>query len=117
MNETEVEKLFELFAGEGVAAAAYVQVINAAIQEVRQMLKSDADETDARLYYLEAALAYLRYTEITAARDRAAYTFAGTVAQNTDAEQKLAFARELVRAYRGLCCSLLADETFLFAAV
>ncbi len=117
MNETQVEILFELFAGGDVTAEEYAPVISAAIQEVQQMLRPDADETDARLYYLEAAVAFLRYTEITAARDRTACTFAGTVAQNTDAEQKLVFAKELTCAYRRLCRSLLTDEVFLFAAM
>ena len=42
---------------------------------------------------------------------------AGTVAQNTDSSQKMALAKELVYAYRGLCCSLLTDDIYLFSAI
>lgn len=117
MNQEQVALLFGLFAGEDTLAEPYGAVLEMAVQEVKQALKADADETDARLCYLAAAVAFQRYTEITAARDRAACTFAGTIAQNTDAAQKLAFAQSLVWAYRGLCRSLLEDETFAFQAV
>ena len=95
----------------------YVHELDEAVLEVQQALKDGADEDDARLNWLAAAVAFLRYTEITAARDRAACTFAGTIAQNTDAAQKLEFAGLLVQAYRRLCRSLLEDETFLFQTV
>ena len=95
MVQNQIRSLFLLFAGE---------------EEL-------PDEDDARLNWLAAAVAFLRYTEITAARDRAACTFAGTIAQNTDAAQKLEFAGLLVQAYRRLCRSLLEDETFLFQTV
>lgn len=117
MNEEQIALLFGLFAGETVLASSYTAVLQMAKQEVRQALKAEADETDARLCYLAAAVALLRYTEITAARDRTACTFAGTIAQNTDGEQKHAFALRLVAAYRNLCRELLEDETFLFQAV
>lgn len=117
MNDEQIALLFGLFAGENVLAETYEPILDMAVQEVTQMLLPDAEETDARLSYLAAAVAFLRYTEVTAARDRAACTFAGTIAQNTDAAQKLAFAQELVQAYRGLCRSLLQDEAFSFQAV
>ena len=117
MNQEQIALLFGLFAGEDVLAETYAAVLEMAAQEVRQSLAEGADETDARLCYLAAAVGFLRYTEITAARDRAACTIAGTVAQNTDASQKLAFAKTLVQAYRCLCRSLLVDEAFAFQAV
>ncbi len=117
MNSQQIALLFGLFAGEDVLAETYASILEMAQQEVRQMLLDDTDDTDARLSYLAAAVAFLRYIEITAARDRAACTFAGTIAQNTDAAQKLNFARCLVQSYQGLCRSLLKDETFVFAAV
>ncbi len=117
MHETQAFQLFQLFLGDGVSPEAYQPILDAAILEVRQLLISDADAEDARLCYLEAALAFLRYTEITAARDRVACTLAGTVAQNTDSSQKMALAKELVYAYRGLCCSLLTDDIYLFSAI
>ncbi len=117
MNEAQVMLLFGLFAGDDVVPEDYTAIVTMAIQEVTQMLLPDADESDARLCYLAASVALLRYTEITAARDRAACTFAGTIAQNTDATQKRLFALDLVSAYRGLCRSLLVDEFFAFEAI
>jgi len=117
MNMEQVALLFGLFAGPDVVAEEYTPILTMAVQEVRQGLLPDVDETDARLCYLAAAVALLRYTEMTAARDRAACTFAGTIAQNTDAKQKRDFALSLVWAYRGLCRSLLEEGTFFFAAV
>ena len=117
MDEEKVTTLFSLFVDEDGAAEDYAAVITISMQEVTQQLLEDADETDARLCYLAAAVALLRYTEITAARDRAACTFAGTIAQNTDASQKLSFAQALVSGYRSLCRSLLEDEFFSFQAI
>ena len=106
MSETQIALLFGLFAGEEVLPEMYQSILNMAAQEVKQMLISEDSQTDTRLNYLAAAVAFLRYTEITAARDRAACTIAGTIAQNTDAAQKLIFAKELVNAYRELCREL-----------
>lgn len=86
MSDEQITLLFGLFAGEDVLAETYESILTMAAEEVRQQLLPGADEMDARLCYLAAAVAFLRYTEITAARDRATCTFAGTVAQNTDAE-------------------------------
>ena len=117
MVQNQIRSLFLLFAGEVELPDAVQPVLDEAVLEVQQALKDGADEDDARLNWLAAAVAFLRYTEITAARDRAACTFAGTIVQNTDAAQKLEFAGLLVQAYRRLCRSLLEDETFLFQTV
>ena len=117
MVQNQIRSLFLLFTGEEELPDAVQPVLDEAVLEVQQALKDGADEDDARLNWLAAAVAFLRYTEITAARDRAACTFAGTIAQTTDAAQKLEFAGLLVQAYRRLCRSLLEDETFLFQAV
>ena len=114
MVQNQIRSLFLLFAGEEELPDAVQPVLDEAVLEVQQALKDGADEDDARLNWLAAAVAFLRYT---AARDRAACTFAGTIAQNTDAAQKLEFAGLLVQAYRRLCRSLLEDETFLFQTV
>ena len=85
MVQNQIRSLFLLFAGEEELPDAVQPVLDEAVLEVQQALKDGADEDDARLNWLAAAVAFLRYTEITAARDRAACTFAGTIAQNTDA--------------------------------
>ena len=76
MVQNQIRSLFLLFAGEEELPDAVQPVLDEAVLEVQQALKDGADEDDARLNWLAAAVAFLRYTEITAARDRAACTFA-----------------------------------------
>ena len=115
MEQTQIARLFGLFAGDDTLGETYGAVLETAVLEVEQALRPDADAADARLNWLAAG--FLRYTQITAARDRAACTFAGTVAQNTDGSQKLRFAELLVQAYENLCHALLEEKSFLFLAV
>lgn len=117
MNEDQVNLLFGLFAGEDVVPEDYPELVEMAIEEVEEALLPDADVTDGKLCFLAGAVAALRYTQITAARDQTACTYAGGIAQNTDAVQKLKFAYELVEAYRRLCRHLLRDDAFAFRAV
>lgn len=114
MDDEKIKELFTLYVGEAGVATEYVQVIEAAKEEVTLQLLPDASLADSRLNYLVAALAFLRYIQVTAARDRTASTIAGGIAQNADAKQKLAFAWGLLDGYRVLCSSLLADSSFLF---
>jgi len=116
MEQAQIARLFGLFAGDDTLGETYGAVLETAVLEVEQALRPDADAADARLNWL-AAVGFLRYTQITAARDRAACTFAGTVAQNTDGSQKLRFAELLVQAYENLCHALLEEKSFLFLAV
>ncbi len=117
MDQTQIARLFGIFAGDDTIYETYKAVLETAALEVEQALKPGADAADARLNWLAAAVGFLRYTQITAARDRAACTFAGTVAQNTDGSQKLRFAALLVQAYEKLCHGLLEETGFLFLAV
>ena len=114
MEQAQIARLFGLFAGDDTLGETYGAVLETAVLEVEQALRPDADAADA---WLAAAVGFLRYTQITAARDRAACTFAGTVAQNTDGSQKLRFAELLVQAYENLCHALLEEKSFLFLAV
>ena len=114
MEQAQIAHLFGLFAGDDTLGETYGAVLETAVLEVEQALRPDADAADARLNWLAAAVGY---TQITAARDRAACTFAGTVAQNTDGSQKLRFAELLVQAYENLCHALLEEKSFLFLAV
>ena len=117
MDQTQIARLFGIFAGDDTIYETYKAVLETAALEVEQALKPGADTADARLNWLAAAVGFLRYTQITTARDRAACTFAGTVAQNTDGSQKLRFATLLVQAYEKLCHGLLEETEFLFLAV
>lgn len=74
MNESQIALLFGLFAGSDVDTGKYQSLLELAVTEVRQALREDADESDARLNYLAAAVALVHYTELTAPRDRTACT-------------------------------------------
>ena len=113
MNESQIALLFGLFAGSDVDTGEYQSLLELAVTEVRQALREDADESDARLNYLAAAVALVHYTELTAPRDRTACT----IAQNTDAAQKLAFAQTFAAGCRTMCRDLLLDDTFQFFTV
>ena len=69
MNESQIALLFGLFAGSDVDTGKYQSLLELAVTEVRQALREDADESDARLNYLAAAVALVHYTELTAPRD------------------------------------------------
>ena len=69
MVQNQIRSLFLLFAGEEELPDAVQPVLDEAVLEVQQALKDGADEDDARLNWLAAAVAFLRYTEITAASD------------------------------------------------
>ena len=84
MDMDQVKALFTLFSGEE-DTTTYQPVIYVAMTEVRQMLREGASETDARLGYLAAAIANLRYTEIFGAREKALATYAGTIARQSEA--------------------------------
>ncbi len=117
MNYALLCSLFVLFSGEQ-DVDYHAALLEAAMYEVRAQLREDADETQARLCYLCAAIANLRYTELYGARDRALVTYAGTVARQPDGEQQLRFARNLVSSYRALCSDLLCDAgSFVFTGV
>ena len=116
MDMEQVKALFTLFSGEE-DTTTYQPVIYAAMTEVRQMLREGASETDARLGYLAAAIANLRYTEIFGAREKALATYAGTIARQSDAAQQLRFAKQLVYSYQGLCKSLVVGTGFQFQLI
>ena len=113
MNVTTINALFTLFSGEE-DIVTFEPVILAAIDEVEQDLLTGADPTDARLNYLAAAVANLRYTQIFGAREKALATYAGTLRRTSDYEQQGRFARQLVCSYRKLCADLLKDAEFVF---
>ncbi len=116
MNLEMIGSLFTLFSGESTSAP-YLPLLLSAMQEVREQLRPEADGSEVRLCYLTAAIANLRYTQIFGARDKALATYAGTVARQTDAEQQLRFAKQLVISYQGLCADLLRDDAFIFAGI
>lgn len=113
MNPTTIGSLFTLFSGEE-DTVTYQPILTAAALEVTQELNDSADSTDARLNYLAAAIANLRYTQIYGAQEKSLATFAGTLRRPADFSRQVCFARELVRSYTGLCADLLKDPAFVF---
>lgn len=116
MNVNSIISLFTLFSGE-TDVKPYLPLINSAMTEVKNRLKSDADLSDERLSFLCVAIANLRYTQILAARDKLRYTFAGTVAQMNNGAQQLDFANSLVREYWASIKDLVNDTDFTFLNV
>lgn len=116
MNMQMIGSLFSLFSGEQ-DVQLHMPLLMTAIHEVTAKLRSGADASEVRLCYLAAAIANLRYTQMYGARDKALATYAGTIARQSDAEQQMRFAVQLVHSYEGLCRDLLRDEAFVFVAV
>ncbi len=117
MDKTEVAKAFLLFCGEEGAEVTYEGLLDQGIETVKRNLKANADETETRLCYLAAAVAYRQYVNITAPRDKVACTFAGTIAENTDATQKLETAKLILECHYANCIDLLKEQDFVFVAV
>lgn len=114
MDRQTVTALFELFTGthNGIE---YYRIIDLAIYETGNMLRPDADSTDARLNFLSAAIAFYRLQQILAARERAECTYAGKVlkeSQNTAYD----YSKRLLRDYFQLCSDLLYPKTFIFSS-
>ncbi len=116
MNMEMISALFSLFSGLD-DPQTYQPLLMTAVQEVRGSLRPECDDTDARLCYLVAALANLRYVQLCGTREKAMATYAGTIAKESDSSQRLFFAEQLVSSYRGLCCDLLREKKFFFSGI
>ncbi|MBQ8926769.1 MAG: hypothetical protein IJ055_00655 [Oscillospiraceae bacterium] len=116
MDMQTVASLFTLFSGQQ-DTQTYGPLLTAAVLEVTQSLRTGADVQDARLCYLAAALANLRYTQLTGAREHMLATYAGTAAVSVDEKGRLGFAQRLAEGYRSLCRELLQDTAFVFLTV
>lgn len=114
MDFSEITEIFELFTGEE-NGVEYFRIINLAVYETGMMLRPDADRTDTRLNYLAAAIAYYRFQQILAARERAAVTYAGKVlkeSQNTAYE----YSKLLMKDYMQICSDLIKPQSFIFSS-
>ncbi len=116
MNMQMIGSLFSLFSGED-DLQRHMPLLMTAIHEVTAKLRSEQNSAEVRLCYLAAAIANLRYTQLYGAREKALATYAGTIARQSDGEQQLRFAMQLVRSYQALCSDLLRDEDFVFVGV
>lgn len=116
MNMQMISSLFSLFSGEKDVSAC-LPLLMAAVEEVRQELRAEAELTDVRLCYLAAAVANLRYTQMYGAQTKVLATYAGTIARQNDTTQQQQFAAQLVDSYRALCAPLLRDRAFVFSGI
>ena len=114
MDIQTVTRLFELFTGEE-NGNEYFQIINLAIYETRAMLLQDADQTDVRLAFLAAAIAFYRMQQMLAARERAEYTYAGKVLKESQ-NSAYKYSKRLLRDYMQLCSDLLFPQNFIFSS-
>lgn len=98
-------------------AAPYEAILDAAITEMRQELRPNADPYDVRLCWYAAAIANLRYRQMLAAQSAVSPTYAGAALSARDSSQPCGFAERLVTAYRNAAADLLCDRRFVFAGM
>ena len=111
----DVTELFSIYSGV-TEPLPYMPLILSAVNEIECRLKNEEFSSDKRIVACCAALANLRYCEATAARDGLSHTYAGNVAQNHNASEKISLALALWKASESACHSLLTDEDFTFIA-
>lgn len=115
MNIESVKSLFRLYSGEE-DIGEYMPLITLAAEEVKCMLRPDADDDDVRLGFLCAALANYRLQQANAAHDRSESTYAGKMKYSSESGTVLKYARNLLSEYMQLCGDLITDGSFVFAS-
>jgi len=116
MNNAVINSLFVLFSGEK-DTDKYEPLISSAVCWVKRMLKSEADIVDSRLDFLCAAVANLKYVQMTCVKKRINYTYAGAEDSCERPSIEYEFARELVNEYFAEAAELMKDDSFVFASV
>lgn len=116
MDMQMIYSLFKLFSGEE-DARKYTPLLMTAVQEIKSSLLHEEDIQEVRLCYLAAAVANLRYMQLSGAQEKSLVTYAGTVSRESNAEKQIHFAEQLVQSYRALCSDLLKVKNFCFIAV
>lgn len=107
-------KIFEIFTGQR-NGEEYFRIINLAVYETGMMLRPGADQTDTRLNFLAAAIAYYRVQQIFAASERAAVTYAGKVLKESQ-NSAYEYSKLLVRDYMQICSDLIKPQHFIFSS-
>ena len=112
MNEAKVIQLFQTFSLTE-DPRRYRDLIDAAMQKVRDELRPGADEDDPRLCSYAAACANLQYRRIIAAGN-VTPTFAGASADGRTPYDPCALAERFMLVYRDAAAPLLRDDAFVF---
>ena len=115
MQDAKVKQLFRLFACLNDARPFY-DLAEAAMLQVKDELREDADPNDIRLCYYAAALANLCYRQMIAA-ESVTQTYAGTVAGGRNDTAQCTLAERLMLAYRKAAAPLLRDDAFVFQRI
>ena len=114
--QAKTERLFLLFAMRETVGDCQA-IVDAAITQVQDECKEDADHYDVLLCWYAAALANLRWRQMIAAQGAVSPTYAGSLPKDRDDSGALAFAQRLVREYRGMAARLLRDDVFIFRGI
>ena len=113
IQKAYVRRLFLMFACRA-ATEELEPLIDAAVREVYDELKPDADAGDPRLCYYAAALAGLHYRRIVAAQGAVSPTYAGAVPANRDDRGPCYVSERIAERFRNDCADLLKDDALLF---
>ncbi|MBR4200355.1 MAG: hypothetical protein IKQ91_03640 [Oscillospiraceae bacterium] len=115
MQDAKIKQLFRLFACLEDAKPFY-DLAEAAMMQVKDELREDADQNDIRLSYYAAALANLCYRQMIAA-EASAQTYAGGVSGGKNGAAQCELAERLMLAYRKAAAPLLRDDAFVFSRI
>lgn len=116
MDVSSVSSAFLMFTGLE-DEKPYLPLILTSVSEIENILRDGADKSDMRLIVLTASLANLRYTEMTASRERFKYTANGAVASAHDDSAQVNSARSMFQCFLTSSKDLVKDERFFFSGV
>lgn len=110
IQTAQVRRLFLIFSRRS-DAKGWETILDAAVRQVTDQLKPDADASDPRLCYYAAALANLHYRTVIAANGAVSPTYAGAMPQNRKDSAPVSFAELLAERFRNDCADLLRDDS------
>lgn len=113
MHPEKIRELYIYFS-QSESVQSEETFIEMAIETVKNSLRKPLTTHEPSLELLAAALANLYRTKAIANHDKITCTYAGSISQNTNAEQQVALAKEIVSEYRALASPLLKDTEFFF---
>ena len=116
IQTAQVRRLFLMFS-QRTDAKDWEPLIEAAVRQVTDQLKPDADASDIRLCFFAAALANLHYRTVIASGGAVSPTYAGAVPASRNDSAPCSFAARLADRFRADCADLLRDESALLMPI